>query len=192
MTTLNCYYCAQGDVIDSPLTSPRASVTIHDGRLCMHVCWAHAIWRSTTSMVVGHSKDCPFFDKTAAAAQTLLAKSEAEAFQRSVAAGEHPCARPGCGHPRSVHAPTSDPSGPTSCCVLVGNVLDCPCTSYVPYVAPARLDPQGTATGKTQLRGLIPQGGDDTRSVVATSGVLHVDLETQTRTPLHDPPGDRS
>jgi len=48
-----CYYCL-GDRKAVP-----AVVTIHDARGCLHVCWDHAEWRNRTSMIGGHSDDCP-------------------------------------------------------------------------------------------------------------------------------------
>jgi hypothetical protein len=71
---LRCYYCAMEGQLDpsgrprgpvggvrraSPTGSP-ASVTVHDERGCLHVCWDHAQWRVTTSSVSGHSPDCPY------------------------------------------------------------------------------------------------------------------------------------
>lgn len=47
---------------------------------------------------------------------------------------------------------------------------------------PARPDAEGTAEGKTQLRGVVRTGDEGTQS--AGPGVVHVDLETGVKTPL--------
>ena len=54
MTDLRCYYCRVFDDKDMP-----APATIHDQRGCVRVCFKHAKWRATTSMIFGHSPDCP-------------------------------------------------------------------------------------------------------------------------------------
>ncbi len=48
----------------------------------------------------------------------------------------------------------------------------------------ARLDAEGTAEGKTQLRGVVREGGCLEGTLSASPGVLHVDLETGARTEL--------
>jgi hypothetical protein len=60
----HCYYCWQGLAMreaDLPpgVRDALAVVTLHDRRGCFHLCWAHTTWRSTTSMLGGHSDDCP-------------------------------------------------------------------------------------------------------------------------------------
>ena len=59
---LRCHYCAlpnpPADIPHNP--DSLALVTVHDLRGCLHVCWRHAIWRSTTSGGFGHGKDCPY------------------------------------------------------------------------------------------------------------------------------------
>jgi len=59
---LRCHYCAMPDPPAGMLHNPDypAQVTVHDPRGCLHVCWQHAIWRSTTSGGFGHSKGCPY------------------------------------------------------------------------------------------------------------------------------------
>jgi hypothetical protein len=66
MTQLVCYYCERGTamreagitIASTDARGRAATVTVHDRRGCLHVCWAHAKWRSTTSMLGGHSTDC--------------------------------------------------------------------------------------------------------------------------------------
>jgi hypothetical protein len=49
--------CAYGN---GPNRCPeRARHLVHDKRGCLHVCSEHAHWRTRTSLIVGHSADCP-------------------------------------------------------------------------------------------------------------------------------------
>jgi hypothetical protein len=58
------HYCANGEAMEQALLPPGrrvaySTITVHDRRGCYHLCWPHAHWRSTTSMIGGHSDDCP-------------------------------------------------------------------------------------------------------------------------------------
>lgn len=49
-----CFYCRQRDGREVPATA-----VVHDRRGCVRVCTEHAAWRQTTSVAIGHSKNCP-------------------------------------------------------------------------------------------------------------------------------------
>ena len=45
----SCYYCTTGRA---------ATHVVHDKRGCWAVCETHAAWRMTTSLRVGHDREC--------------------------------------------------------------------------------------------------------------------------------------
>jgi hypothetical protein len=47
-----CYYC------HGPHHQTPATHVVHDKRGCLAVCETHAAWRRTTSLLVGHGKEC--------------------------------------------------------------------------------------------------------------------------------------
>jgi hypothetical protein len=61
--TVPCFYCAlDQERGDNPMAGaepvPMQLFTVHDQRGCLHVCFAHAAWRRTTSTMGGHDERC--------------------------------------------------------------------------------------------------------------------------------------